>query len=433
MAETDSMQIEQPEPTSRRGPLSGSIAPERFLECVHCGLCLSACPTYLELGNEADSPRGRIYLMRGIEDGSLALTPDVARHLDLCLGCRACETACPSGVHYGELIESARTYIEQHHRRDRSDHLRREAVTTLFPRPTLLKALLLPLRLLELIGVLPLLRRFIPAAAMLPKLRAWQTLPRVMRAWGESQRRVGLLAGCVAQVMFANTNRATLRVLARNGCTVETPPAQGCCGALFLHAGDRQAAQQCARRNIDAFAESLDAVVVNAAGCGAMMKEYGKLLADDPAYAERAQAFSARVRDVSELLATLPLKPPTRPLNAKVTYHDACHLVHGQGVRDAPRQLLRQIPGLELVELAESEVCCGSAGSYNLTEPAMARRLGERKAEHIRATGATIVAAANPGCIMQIQGALTTGGHPLVVKHPVELLDEAYAKPRRAV
>lgn len=401
------------------------VEPERFRDCVHCGLCLSACPTYLELGTEADSPRGRIYLMRELQEGSLSLSTDVVRHLDLCLGCRACETACPSGVHYGELIEAARVYVQAHHSRPRLDRLHRQVMSWLFPRPALLKALLLPLRLLELVGALAWVRRVVPPAALLPVLRSWQPLPAVVAARGTSTRRVGLLAGCVAQVLFASVNRATVRVLTRHGCTVETPPTQGCCGALYLHSGDRETAEACARRNIDAFA-SLDTVVVNAAGCGTAMKEYGSLLAGDPRYAEKARAFRAKVRDVSELVATLPEQAPRRSLTARVTYHDACHLAHGQGVRDAPRQLLRRIPGLELVELGESDLCCGSAGSYNLTEPAMAQRLGARKAENIRATGASIVAVANPGCAMQIQAALAAVASPLIVKHPIELLDEAY-------
>jgi glycolate oxidase iron-sulfur subunit len=398
----------------------------KFLDCVHCGLCLSACPTYVELGTEMDSPRGRIYLMKGLEEGTLPMTADVARHLDLCLGCRACETACPSGVRYGELIESARSFVEEQHQRPLVDRLRRRMVTMLFPRPQLLRALLFPLRLLELVGVLPVLRRTNAFAAMLPRLGRWDPLPSVVPARETERQRVGLLAGCVAQVLFAETNRATVRVLTRNGCSVTTPVLQTCCGALYLHAGARRQALECARHNIDAFPSDLSAILVNAAGCGAMLKEYGALLADDPVYAARAADFSARVRDITEFLATLPLVVPRGALNARVTYHDACHLAHGQGVRDAPRQLLRQIPGLELVELPESDTCCGSAGSYNITEPEMARRLGDRKAANICATGTTCVAAANPGCVMQIQASLQRAGVAATVLHPVELLDRAY-------
>ena len=402
------------------------VAYDKFLDCVHCGLCLQACPTYVELGTEIDSPRGRIYLMKGLEEGVLQMTPDVVRHLDLCLGCRACETACPSGVHYGELIESARSYVEAQHRRPLFDRLRRRLITLLFPRPQLLRMLLLPLRLLELAGILDGVRRVSAIAAMLPRLGSWEPLPPVVPANGAQRQRVGLVAGCVAQVLFAETNRATVRVLARNGCRVITPERQTCCGALYLHAGARREALDCARRNIEAFPPDLAAIVVNAAGCGAILKEYGTLLADDPAYAARAHAFSAKVRDITEFLAALPITSPRGGLHGRVTYHDACHLAHGEGVRDAPRQLLRQIPGLELIELAESDTCCGSAGSYNLTEPEMARRLGERKAANIAATGATWVAAANPGCVMQIQASLRRAGVKTAVVHPIELLDRAY-------
>jgi len=404
------------------------VAYEKFLDCVHCGLCLSACPTYIELGTEMDSPRGRIYLMKGLEEGSLTLTPDVARHLDLCLGCRACETACPSGVRYGELIESARSFVEERHERSFADRLRRRVITVLFPHPQLLRALLLPLRFLELVGGLAALRRINGFAAMLPKLGWWEPLPEIVSSCGAERQRVGFVAGCVAQVLFAETNRATVRVLTRNGCSVTTPTRQGCCGALYLHAGARREALDCARHNIDTFPDHLDAIIVNAAGCGVALKQYGELLADDPHYAARAHAFSAKVRDVTEFLAGLPLEKPENEAHARVTYHDACHLAHGQGIRAAPRALLQQIPGLELVELPESDTCCGSAGSYNLTEPEMARRLGDRKVANIRATGATCVAAANPGCAMQIQAGLRRAGLDISVKHPVELLDAAYRK-----
>jgi glycolate oxidase iron-sulfur subunit len=407
-------------------PVPRFVEYDKFLDCVHCGLCLSACPTYLELGTEMDSPRGRIYLMKGLEDGSLPMTADVVRHLDLCLGCRACETACPSGVRYGDLIESARAFVEEQHRRTFGDRLRRRMITLLVPHPQLLRTLLLPLRFLELVGVMRLARRLSTVAAMLPRLGWWEAAPQLVPATAPERHRVGFVAGCVAQVVFAETNRATLRVLARNGCTVETPAQQVCCGALYLHAGAKREALDCARRNIDTFPADLEAILVNAAGCGAMLKQYGDLLADDPAYAARAQAFSAKVRDITEFLAGIELVAPTHPIRARVTYHDACHLAHGQGVRAAPRQLLQQIPGLELVELADADTCCGSAGSYNLTEPDMARRLGERKAANIRATGAACVVVANPGCVMQIQAALRRGGIDAVVRHPIELLDEAY-------
>lgn len=402
------------------------IAGEKFLDCVHCGLCLNACPTYVELGTEMDSPRGRIYLMKHLEEGTMALTDDVARHLDLCLGCRACETACPSGVRYGELIEAARSYVETHHQRNWLDRLKRALVVMVFPHPWRLRVALAPLHVLETLGALAFLRRVSSLVAMLPFLRRGRPLLSLNLAPKGEQRRVGLLAGCVARVMFAETNRATVRVLNRNHCTVVVPKAQVCCGALYLHAGAREQAAACARANIDCFGDDIGAIVVNAAGCGATLKEYGELLADDPLYADRARIFAARVKDVTEYLADLPLEPPTKPIKARVTYHDACHLVHGQGVREQPRLLLKSIPGLTLVELTDADMCCGSAGSYNLTEPQMAARIGARKADRIRATGAGIVAAANPGCVMQIQASSRRAGIYVEVVHPVELLDRAY-------
>ncbi len=400
---------------------------EQFLDCVHCGLCLSACPTYRELGTEMDSPRGRIYLMKALSEGAAVLTPDIARHLDLCLGCRACETACPSGVRYGQLIESARSFVEQRHRRPLLDRWRRAAIAAVFPHPARLRMLFAPLRLLERIGITALLRRVSTHAAMLPQLNDLEPVRELTPAQGPERSRVDLLTGCVAQVMFAGTNAASVRVLARNGCRVSAPAAQVCCGALYLHAGKRDEALACARRNLDAFSPDADAIIANAAGCGAMLKEYGELLADDPVYAARARDFSSRVRDITEFLDTLPLVAPDRALPARVTYHDACHLAHGQGIRDAPRRLLRQIPGLELVELRDADTCCGSAGSYSLTEPAMSRRLAERKVANIRDTGASCVAVANPGCVLQIQAALRRAGQSIRVRHPIELLDEAYA------
>jgi len=399
---------------------------EKFLDCVHCGLCLNACPTYVELGTEMDSPRGRIYLMRHLEDGTLPLTDDVARHLDLCLGCRACETACPSGVRYGELIEAARVYVETNHERGRWDRLKRRGVLAVFPHPRRLRLLLAPLYLLEALGILSLLRTVSPFIALLPRLRRQRRLPSLNPAPKRESHRVGLLAGCVARVMFAATNSATVRVLNRNNCTVVIPRNQVCCGALYLHAGAKEDAAACARANIDAFGDDIDAILVNAAGCGAMMKEYGELLADDATYADKARRFSARVHDVTEYLAELPLEPPPFPVRARVTYHDACHLLHGQGVREQPRSLLRSIKGVTFVELPESEMCCGSAGSYNLTEPEMAARLGKRKAENVRTTGANVVTAANPGCALQIQASLRRAGIRTQVMHPIELLDRAY-------
>ena len=414
--------------TAAAGPGAGrGMADASLLRaCVHCGLCLNACPTYLELGREADSPRGRIHLINAVESGTLPLDDEVVRHLDLCLGCRACETACPSGVRYGAIIEQARAHIERSRRRSWRERLRRRAVLAVFPYPQRMRLLLGPVRALQVAGLWPLAQWLAPVAALIPRLPPRRPLAERHPAVGPERGRVGLLAGCVARDIFAATNEATIRVLNRNGITVLVPPAQACCGALHVHGGDPDTARAMARHDIGAFPEDLDAVVVNAAGCGAAMKEYGALLAGDAGWAERARSFADKVRDVTEFLAALPARPGAAPLRERVVYHDACHLAHGQQVRGAPRDLLRLIPELELVELAESEICCGSAGSYNLTEPEMARRLRDRKIDDILATGASCVASANPGCTMQILSGLRARGSTVRVAHPVELLAEAY-------
>lgn len=404
------------------------IAADKLRDCVHCGLCLNACPTYLELGTEMDSPRGRIYLMEKLATHELSLSPDVVRHFDLCLGCRACESACPSGVRYGELIESARAHVEEHHHRGRWDALKRRLIAAVFPYPARLRLALAPLRLLERIGLLAWIRRYSQAAAMLPDLTHTPSASRVAAPAGTPRGRVALFSGCVNQVLFDSTNAATERVLRRNRYEVETPAAQGCCGALHLHAGDEATAKRFAIANLSAFHGEIDAIVVNAAGCGAMLKDYGRLLADDPVWAGRAAALSACVKDISELLTPMTIDAPRAAMPQRVTYHDACHLAHAQGVKAAPRALLGCIPGVELSELTEAEVCCGSAGSYNLTEPELSRRLGDRKAEHIAATGADCVAVGNPGCALQIRASLQRRGSGIQVLHPIELLDQAYSR-----
>ena len=400
--------------------------PARLRECVHCGLCLNACPTYVELGTEMDSPRGRIYLIRGLEDGSVALDDEVVRHLDLCLGCRGCETACPSGVQYGSIIEDARAYIERASSRPWWEKLRRAAILNVFPYRARMRALLGLAQVARGLGLWPLVTRFVEGAALLPPLRSGASLAEIHPARGRERARVGLLRGCVADVLFAEVNAAAVRVLTHYGVTVVVPPGQGCCGALHLHNGAPEAARQLARRNLLAFPDDLDAVVVTAAGCGSAMKEYAHLLSDDLSGA-RARQFAGRVRDVTEFLAELEAPAPARALHLRATYHDACHLAHGQGVRAAPRRLLSAIPGLELVEMGEADMCCGSAGSYNLTEPDMAQRLRERKIGHIVASGAECVVVGNPGCALQIRAGLAARGANVRVAHPVELLDQAYA------
>lgn len=408
--------------------------PDLLRECVHCGLCLNACPTYLELGTEMDSPRGRIYLIKGLADGVLSLDRDVVRHLDLCLGCRACEPACPSGVRYGSIIEEARAYVERAAPRSWRERLRRALILAVFPHRRRLRAVLGLAHLARGLGLWPLVTRLVDAAALIPAragapsgthARPTSPDPRGLRgffpAHGQERARVGLLVGCVGDALFSEVNAAAVRVLNRAGVAVVVPAEQGCCGALHLHSGDPDGARQLARRNLTVFPPELDAVVVTAAGCGAAMKDYAHLLGGDGA----ARRFAGRVRDVTELVAELAPRA-ARPLALRATYHDACHLAHAQGVRAAPRQLLAGIPGLELVELGESDVCCGSAGSYNLSEPEMARRLRERKIDHIVASGASCVVVANPGCALQIRAGLAARRLAVRVAHPVELLDEAY-------
>lgn len=419
-----------------------ALAYEELLRCVHCGFCLPTCPTYAVLGQEPDSPRGRISLIKALADNRIELTDSVAGHLSLCLDCRACETACPSGVPYGHLIEAARAEIE--HRRPGSAGrrlLRRFAFDVLLPRPGLLRALATGLRGYQRSGLQRLVRgsgvlRLLPAAlatteALLPPLPpagGRGVLPALIPARGARRTRVGLLQGCVQDAVFRPHNEATIRCLTRQGAEVAVPPAQRCCGALHAHAGDPEGARGLARANIAAFeAAGVETVIVNAAGCGAHLKGYGHLLRSDPAWAVRAAAFAGRVMDVTEFLAQAPLAGPLGPVPLRATYHDPCHLVHGQRVRSEPRTLLRAIPGLELVELRESEMCCGSAGLYNLTEPEMAQRLLTRKIGHVEATGARAVITANPGCILQLAAGLRSRGLPMEVFHVVEILDRAYA------
>ncbi len=417
-------------------PPGGFVADAAFLDCVHCGLCHSACPTYVELGTEADSPRGRIHLMRALQDGTLPLDADAVRHLDLCLGCRGCETACPSGVRYGALIEAARPWIEERHRRGVGTRIRRRLALALLPHRTRLRVVLAPLHGLETVGVLAVARRLVrllPPSwryrmSLLPDpLPARAVVPRRSPPDGEERLAVDLLVGCVMPELFGDTVRSTLAALARAGCAVRAPEGQGCCGALSLHAGDRATAERLARVNVDAFepaaGEPPRPIVVNAAGCGAMMKEYGALLAHDPRYAARAVRLAARVRDVTEILAESPpsmAAVPSRP--RRVAYHDPCHLAHAQGIRDAPRALLAALPGVTVVPMADEDLCCGSAGHYNVMHPDLARRLVARKVEAIRASGAEVVATANAGCALQLEAGLRAAGVDVPVRHVVDLL-----------
>jgi len=402
-------------------------------DCVHCGFCLPTCPTYLLWGEEMDSPRGRINLMQqGL--GGEPLTPSMVRHFDACLGCMACVTACPSGVQYDRLIEATRAQVERRHRRAAAERMLRTAVFAVFPHPGRLRLLRAPLALYRAGGLdrfvrrSGLLDRLPPAVAAMadlaPAVRRRVRLPDRVPARGPRRAVVGMLTGCVQREFFPGVNAATARVLALEGCDVVIPRGQGCCGALSLHSGRDAEAQEFARRLVDRFDRAgVEHVVVNAAGCGSAMKEYADLLADDPAYAGRARAFAASVRDVSELLADLGPAATRHPLSVTVAYHDACHLAHAQRIRAQPRELLRGIPGLRLREVAEPDICCGSAGVYNLLQPEPARDLGDRKAAHVLGTGAELLVTANPGCLLQVSRSVRRAGGRIALAHTVEVLD----------
>jgi len=401
--------------------------------CVHCGICLPQCPTYRVLGEEMDSPRGRVYLMRAAAEGRAELTPGLARHLDLCLGCRACETACPSGVPFGQLLEATRAQLDRKRVRAReSAHATLEWALSIFPHPDRLGALLWPLRLYQASGLRTLVRasgilapfkRLQAMDALLPRvLPGASSLPELIPARGRARGRAALLTGCVQRFFFPEINLATARLLSAAGWEVVVPRGQGCCGALHLHAGRLDEFRAMARSLMAALGRDVDIVVTNAAGCGSALKEYGHWLGDGG-----AERFAGLVKDISEVLVDADL--PLGELREMVTYHDACHLAHGQKVRAQPRELLRRIPGVTLVELTDSDLCCGSAGVYNLLEPEMAAELGRRKLERIRETGARIVAAGNPGCIMQISQQALEAGLALEVMHPVTLLSRALREP----
>jgi len=410
--------------------------------CVHCGLCLNACPTYRELGVEMDSPRGRIYQMVQVAAGRLPVSDTYQEHIDLCLACRACETACPSGVQYGKLVEAARAHIEMVKPRPWIDRAVRGFVYgRLLPSPSLmtlagnltalyqatgLQRLVRATRILKPFGRLEQLERLMPPAE---RPFFFDQTGRTFPAHGERRARVGFVAGCLANVSFARLNEATVRVLQRNGCEVVVPAGQGCCGALHVHAGLRELARDLARRNLDAFATGgYDAIVTNAAGCGSTLKEYAELLEHDPASAERAAAFAARVRDVTEFLAALGLNREMGQLPITVTYQDSCHLAHGQRVRIQPRQLLEAVPGLKFKELPLADLCCGSAGVYNVQQTEMSMALLEKKMQMAATTGADTIVTANPGCMLQLRAGAAMFGRNQRVLHVVEVLDEAYRK-----
>jgi glycolate oxidase iron-sulfur subunit len=450
-------------------------------QCIHCGFCLPTCPTYAVLGVEMDSPRGRIYQMQAVAEGRMEISPEFVDHMYCCLGCRACETACPSGVQFGKLIEAAREHIqlEVAHvpilgeiKREVTEHgykkgfpvdrslktrnvlesltdrvLRHFFFDLMLPSRKLTSLVFAVLKMYQRSGLQTLVRRtgLLDVANALPTPLQGQLkmpeelmpqasgdllpplLPEVTPALTTKRYRVGFLSGCIMDQIYRDINEATIRVLAANGCEVITPPLQQCCGALHVHAGEAQRGRQLARHNIDIFEPyDCDAIIINSAGCGSNLKEYGHLLRDDPAYAARARAFSSKVKDISEFLTSIELNREMGPVNRTVTYHDACHLFHGQKVKQQPRELLGAIPGLALVNLKESDWCCGSAGIYNITNQEMASQLLERKMNNIFATGANVVVTGNPGCMMQIALGAQRKGLDVVVMHPVQLLDESY-------
>ncbi len=443
-------------PNPKPATIGQSIPYDRFLDCVHCGLCTSACPTYVETGDENDSPRGRIYLMRSVVDGRLDLTEKVKGHLDLCLDCRSCETACPSGVQYGRLLEPFRVEMHQglsaaaaNETRppvaEKPDWFHRWIMYGLFPSRKRMAWALAPAKLMQklkldrladAVGVTKLLpERLRRMQEQLPVLqRSLPALPEFLPAKGERRAKVGLFLGCVADAMFRRVHWATARVLQENGCDVVIPKSQACCGAIHYHSGASDPAIELMSQNCGAFDDdSLDAVIVNVAGCGAMLKDYSHI-ADEIAkdVDVNTSKFVSKVRDVSEFLAELGARTPVGPIDAVVAYQDACHLQHAQQIRQQPRDLLSLIPGITVKAIAEPELCCGAAGSYNLTQPEMADRLGQRKTENLLAVDPDIIVSGNAGCSLQLQAQLKKSGRQVPVLHPMELLDLSYRNAKLA-
>ena len=438
-------------PLNPQPAFEGPDAPSSALidTCVHCGFCLPTCPTYLLWGEEMDSPRGRIYLMKAGVEGRTAMTPSFVRHIDQCLGCLACVSACPSGVQYGPLIEKTRAQVERRFERSWGDRLFRTLLMALVPYPARMRVALAPLALaggvVRAVGrvltarlartpsqqgtpATSFVQRLATTLAVAPRITVgglFDRIPEHTPARGATRLTIALLSGCVQRLAFADVNHATVRVLAAEGCSVGVPRGQGCCGALSLHSGAIDQARELAKRNVEVFEQAgVERVVVNAAGCGSAMKEYGDLFADDAAWSARARAFSAQVRDVSEVLAELgEPRAPRHPIPARVVYHDACHLAHGQGLRVPPRAMLQAIPGVELLTPAEADICCGSAGIYNLVQPKPAAQLGARKAAHIATLSPDMIATANPGCTLQIAAAARGLGYNWPIYHPIQLVD----------
>lgn len=425
-----------PAPTvTREGPAQADLD-----KCVHCGLCLNACPTYRELGVEMDSPRGRIQQMINIVSGE-PVNESYIQHMELCLACRGCETACPSGVPYGRMIEAARAEIESHRKRALPSRMLRWFIFhRLLPSRIMLQITGAGLylyqvsglqRLVRASGILNVVGNLGGIEALTPTVEVpffYSHVGRTFAAEGERRYRVAFLSGCIANLTFCRLNEATVRVLQKNGCEVVIPGSQNCCGALHVHSGLKEEAQSLARRNIDAVLDSeFDAVITNAAGCGSTLKEYDELLADDPEYHEKAARFSGLMKDVTEFLASIELNAEMRRLEYVVTYQDSCHLLHGQKIKAAPRKLLRSIPGLQFREMPNSDICCGSAGIYNIVRNEMAMQILQHKMEAVNSSRAEVIATANPGCMLQLAAGARMYGKGQQVKHVVELLDEAYS------
>lgn len=414
--------------------------PKLIDACVHCGFCLSTCPSYRVIGKETDSPRGRIYLMDGVNQGEIPLSATTVQHFDSCLGCLACVTTCPSGVRYDQLIEATRQQVARNHPRSLPEKLLRQLIFSLFPYPNRMRLLLRPLGLYQASGLQKLVRslgwlpqispQLAAMESMLPKISAdafRDTIPALIPAQGKKRYRVGMLLGCVQRLFNPAVNDATVRVLTANGCEIVVPPSQGCCGALSHHQGEAAQAQALARQMIDAFAGAdVDAVLINASGCGHTLKEYGSILKEDPDYATVAKVFAAKVKDVQEFLAEVGLTAPLSPLQEEpltLVYQDACHMLHGQKISVQPRQLLRQIPGVTLREPVDAALCCGSSGVYNILQPEVAEELGQQKVQNLLNTGASVIASANIGCFVQISKHLHLQGKAVPVLHPMQLLD----------
>ena len=411
-------------------------------KCVHCGFCLQACPTYLETGLETESPRGRIALMKAVNEGRIGITPDVYRHWDLCIQCRACEVACPSGVPYGNLIEATMSEVEQRRKKGVLARVVGNFVlNSIIPRQGRLEFVVSLLRVYQSIGLQSAVRKTKILATLAPALaelemssptvskQRFRARGQVVPAIGELRARVAMLSGCVMPLMHGPEMDAAVRVLTRNGCEVEVTQGQGCCGAIHSHVGDLERARELARNNIDAFEErGVHAVIVASAGCGARMKAYGHLLETDPDYAERATKFSAIVKDIHEFLVDLPFAPPMGRVEKRVTYQDSCHLANAQRVTDAPRTILTSIPGVELFEMERSDVCCGAGGTYTITEREFSLRVLDSKMKNVGKTNADVLATANPGCVLQLQFGAQRYGPPVEVAYVTDLLDEAYRR-----